>query len=140
MLSKLGVDNFNLVDIGSSFNLFEPFNIIEKVWEKDLSILCFEPNEDTIIFKSKASRININKALWNKEDTVDFHIAINKSESYIYPPDIKLLKIFDEKHWKNRQTAEVVKTKTTTLDLETKNHKFNPDFKKLIPKVQSMKF
>ena len=110
LLSKLGVDNFNLVDIGSSFNLFEPFNIIEKVWEKDLSILCFEPNEDTIIFKSKASRININKAL-NKEDTVDFHIAINKSESSIYPPDIKLLKIFDEKHWKNRQTAEVVKTK-----------------------------
>ena len=57
--------------------------------------------------------------------------VINKSESSIYPPDIKLLKIFDEKHWKNRQTAEVVKTKTTTLDLETKNHKFNPDFIKI---------
>jgi hypothetical protein len=69
--------------------------------------------------------------LWNKEGVVDFHVALNKSESSVYPPDIELLKVFDKKHWEYRQTAKTIRMEANTLDSEIYKNKFNPDFIKI---------
>ena len=78
-LQEQGLTKINLIDVGSSFNLFEPFNYIENVWEENLHILCFEPNEETNISNSKATKINITNVLWNDETQIKFHIAKEKA-------------------------------------------------------------
>ncbi len=130
-MNKLGVNEINLIDVGSSFNLFEPFNHIEKTWGKDLYILCFEPNKETDITESSATRINVNKALWNQEKKITFHIAKEKNKSSVHPPDIELIKRFLEKDWEGRQTEKVVDLDATTLDRVVENNNFNADFIKI---------
>ena len=56
--------------------------------------MCFEPNEETNISNSKATKINITNVLWNDETQIKFHIAKEKSQSSVHPPNIDLIKKF----------------------------------------------
>ena len=58
--------------------------------------MCFEPNEETNISNSKATKINITNVLWNDETQIKFHIAKEKSQSSVHPPNIDLIKKFSE--------------------------------------------
>lgn len=127
----MGVNQLNLIDVGSSFNLFEPFNYIEQAWTKDLHILCFEPNKETVVTDSVATRININKALWNQETEISFYVAKEKSKSSVHPPNIQLIDKFLEKDWLDRQTEKKIKLKATTLDSIIKENNFRADFLKI---------
>jgi len=127
----MGVNQLNLIDVGSSFNLFEPFNYIEQVWKEDLHILCFEPNKETDITESLSTRININKALWNQEKNIDFHITKEKGKSSVHPPNIELINKFLEKDWVERQTEKKVNLDSTTLDKVVQENNFQADFLKI---------
>jgi len=111
--------------------LFEPFNYIEQAWTKDLHILCFEPNKETVVTDSVATRININKALWNQETNISFHVAKEKSKSSVHPPNIQLIDKFLEKDWLDRQTENKIELKATTLDSIIKENNFRADFLKI---------
>lgn len=131
LLSDFGVNNINLIDVGSSFNLFEPFNYVEDSWGEDLKILCFEPNEETNITSSTATRINIDNALWSSEKKITFHIAKEKSKSSVHPPNIELIKKFSDENWIDRQTDKIIEIEAVTLDSVIKKHEFDADFIKI---------
>ncbi len=130
-MKSIGVHSINLIDVGSSFNLFEPFNYVEDSWREDLRILCFEPNEETDITSSKATRININNALWSSEKKITFHIAKEKSKSSVHPPNIELIKKFSDENWIDRQTDKIIEIEAVTLDSVINKHKFDADFIKI---------
>ena len=111
--------------------MFEPFNYIENVWEENLHILCFEPNEETNISNSKATKINITNVLWNDETQIKFHIAKEKSQSSVHPPNIDLIKKFSDENWVSRQTQKTVDLQTVKLDSVINKNSFNADFLKI---------
>ena len=93
--------------------------------------MCFEPNKETNISNSKATKINITNVLWNDEKQIKFHIAKEKSQSSVHPPNIDLIKKFSDENWVSRQTQKTVDLQTVKLDSVINKNSFNADFLKI---------
>ena len=93
--------------------------------------MCFEPNKETNISDSKATKINITNVLWNDEKQIKFHIAKEKSQSSVHPPNIDLIKKFSDENWVSRQTQNTADLQTVKLDSVINKNSFNADFLKI---------
>jgi FkbM family methyltransferase len=75
-----------VVDGGSRGGPFAPFDSVSA----GVQVIEFEPDADA------ADEHTVPKALWNRSGTIEIHLAVNRSASSVYPPNLELLRPFPD--------------------------------------------
>lgn len=117
-----------IIDGGARDELFEPFNLVEK---SRIKVVKFEADVDAFVEKNE-NVVIYHKALWKDESPIQLHIANEPSTSSVYPPNMELLKQFDDEFGVPvRKTSKIVELQGTSVDIAFSDQNFKPDFLKL---------
>ncbi|MEP1034889.1 FkbM family methyltransferase [Ekhidna sp.] len=105
-----------IVDGGARGELFPPLRGVKT----PMNILAFDPDDHASIISNEDAYITIfkfNKGLWNNEVRIKVHIAKDPSTSSVYPPNIDLIKSFEDAYGIDvRSTEYIIEVDGITID------------------------
>lgn len=118
-----------VLDGGARGSIFSPFDQIDP---ELLCVVKVEPDPSAPVTNSQ-QEVVLNKAIWNKEETISIHIANEPSVSSVYPPDLGFAARFIDIIGKPaRETKQIVQVQAASIDNMFEQEGLpKPDFIKL---------
>jgi FkbM family methyltransferase len=88
-----GDRRFTILDGGAANELFDPFAALDH----HIQIVAFEPNPEARRYTARVPVTFVEHALWHREEPITLHVAQEPSTSSIYPPNTRLLRMFNDR-------------------------------------------
>jgi FkbM family methyltransferase len=130
LADRVKQDPFVLIDVGARGALDLPWQALDS---ESLRVIGFEPddNECKRLNIGQKNRVYFPYALWSEPGKVTVHVASTPSCSSVHPPNMDVIRKFEEKHWRPRQTQHSVSMNATTLEQVFSKESLYCDFLKI---------
>jgi len=121
-------------DIGARDDIPEPWRSVENAVKRAIFVVGFEPDPiecEKLNTEFEGKRIYIPFAVWKSAEDVALNLAAVKSTSSIHPPNLEVIKEYEEENWRPRVTESEVIIKAVSLDEVYKEYNDDCDFMKI---------